>query len=77
MKEDQKILDKPRVMNRPRANVLAQMAAIALLLKRAFYFIIKTTNLFRKFHRTNDPDIKEKLKPPSIPKAIRCLIQLE
>jgi len=53
------------------------MAAIALLLKRAFSFIIKTTNLFRKFHRTNDPDIKEKLKPPSIPKAIQCLIKLE
>ena len=77
MKEDQKILDKPRVMNRPRANVLAQMAAIALLLKRALSFIIRTTNLFRKLHRTNDPDIKEKLKPPSIPKSIQCLIQLE
>jgi len=77
IKVDQKILDKPRVMNRPRANVLAQMAAIALLLKRAFSFIIKTTNLFRKLYRTNDPDIKEKLKPPSIPKSIQCLIQLE
>jgi len=77
MKEDQKILDKPRVMNRSRANVLAQMAAIALLLKRAFSFIIKTTNLFRKFYRTNDPDIKKKLKPPYIPKSIQCLIQLE
>jgi hypothetical protein len=77
MKEDQKILDKPRVMNRSRANVLAQMAAIALLLKRAFSFIIRNINLFRKLHRTNDPDIKEKLKPPSIPKSIECLIQLE
>jgi len=53
------------------------MAAIALLLKRAFAFIIKTTNLFRKLQRTNDPDIKEKLKPSSIPKSIQCLIQLE
>jgi len=77
MKEDQKILDKPRVMNRSRANVLAQMAAIALLLKRAFSFIIKTTNLFRKFHKSNDPKIKEKLRPPSIPKSILSLIQLE
>jgi hypothetical protein len=77
IKVDQKILDKPRVMNIPRANVLAQMAAIALLLKRAFSFINRTTNLFRKFQRTNDPDIKEKLKPPSIPKSIQCLIQLE
>jgi len=77
IKVDQKIIDKPRVMNRPRANILAQMAAIALLLKRALSFIIRTINLFRKFHRTNDPDIKEKLKPPSIPKSIQCLIQLE
>lgn len=77
MKEDQKVLDKPRVMNRSRANVLAQMAAIALLLKRAFSFIIRTTNLFRKLHKTNDPKIKEKLKPPSIPKSIANLIQLE
>ncbi len=77
MKEDQKILDKPRVMSRSRANVLAQMAAIALLLKRAFSFIIRTTNLFRKLHETNDPKIKEKLKPPLIPKSIQCLIQLE
>ena len=64
-------------MNRSRANVLAQMAAIALLLKRAFSFIIRTTNLFRKLHQTNDPKIKEKLKPLSIPKSIANLIQLE
>jgi len=77
MKEDQKILDKPRVMNRSRANVLAKMAAIALLLKRAFSFIIRTTNLFRKLHKTNDPNIKDKLKPPSVSKSIINLIQLE
>ena len=63
MKEDLKILDKPRVLNGPRANILSQMAAIVLLLKRAFSFILRTTNLFRKLHKTNDPDIKEKLKP--------------
>lgn len=77
IKVDQKILDKPIVMNRPRANVLAQMAAIALLLKRALHFIVRITNLFRKLHNTNDPKIKEKLKPPSIPKSILNLIQLE
>jgi len=77
IKEDQKILDKPRVMNISRANILAQIAAIVLLLKRAFNFIARITNLFRKLHRTNDPDIKEKLKPPSIPKSILSLIQLE
>ena len=77
MKEDQKILDKPRIMNSSRANILAQMAAIALLLKRVFSFIVRTTNLFRKLHKTNDPNIKEELKPPSIPKSIMNLIQLE
>ena len=77
MKEDLKILEKPRVLNSSRANILAQMAGIVLLLTRAFKFIVRFTILFRKLHRTNDPDIKEKLKPPSIPKSIQCLIQLE
>jgi len=77
MKEDQNILDKPRVMNSSRANILAQMAAIALLFKRAFNFIVRITILSRKLHHTNDPDIKAKLQPPSIPKSIQCLIQLE
>ncbi|MFH1991799.1 MAG: hypothetical protein ABIK98_05245 [Pseudomonadota bacterium] len=77
MKEDLKILEKPRVLNGPRANILAQIAAIALLLKRVFNFIVRITNLFRKLHQNNDPDIKEKLKPPSIPKSIQKIIQLE
>jgi len=77
MKEDQKVIDKPKVMNSSRANILAQMAAIVLLLKRAFSCIVKTTNLFRKLYKTNKYDIKEKLKPPSIPKSILSIIQLE
>ena len=77
MKEDLKIIEKPKILNSSRANILAQMAAIVMLLKRAFNFIIRTTNLFRKLYQTNDPDIKEKLKPPPIPKSIRTLIQLE
>lgn len=77
MKEDLKILEKPRVLNSSRANILAQMAGIVLLLTRAFKFIVRLTILFRKLHRTNDPDIKEKLKPPSMPKSIQRLIQLE
>ena len=32
IKEDLKILEKPRVLNSPRANILAQIAAIVLLL---------------------------------------------
>ena len=77
MKEDIKILDKPRVLKGPRANILAQMAAIALLLKRALSFIVRITTRFRKLLHTNDPAIKKKLKPPSIPKSILNIIQLE
>jgi len=77
LKEDLKIIDKPRVTNISRADILAHMAAIVLLLKRAFKFIVKITLLFRKLQQTDDPDIKEKLNPPSIKKSIQSLIQLE
>jgi hypothetical protein len=77
MKEDLKILEKPRILNAQRAAILAQMAAIVLLLRRAFKFVVKITILFTKLHLTNDPAIKEKLKPPSIPRSIQNLIQLE
>ena len=77
MKEDLKILEKPRILSAQRAAILAQMAAIVLLLHRAFKFVVKTTLLFTKLHQTNDPAIKEKLKPPRIPKSILNLIQLE
>jgi len=77
MKEDLKILEKPRILNAQRAAILAQMAAIVLLLHRAFKFVVKTTVLFTKLHKTNDPAIKEKLKPPHIAKSILNLIQLE
>ena len=72
-----KILDKPRVLKGSRANILAQMAAIVLLLKRAFSFIVRVTNQIRKLLHTNDPAIKERLKPPFIAKSIRNIIQLE
>jgi hypothetical protein len=77
IKEDLKILEKPRVLNDSRANILAQMAGIVLLLNRAFKFIVRLTMLFRKLHQTNDLVIKEKLMPPFIPKSIRNIIQLE
>jgi hypothetical protein len=77
LKEDLKILEKPRIINAHRAGILAQMSAIVLLLRRAFNFVVKTTILFTKLHQTNDPAIKEKLKPPRIPKSILNLIQLE
>jgi hypothetical protein len=77
LKEDLKIIDKPRVLKISRADILAQMAAIVLLLKRAFKFVVKITILFMKLQQTNDPDIKDKLKPPSIKKSILSLIHLE
>ena len=77
MKEDLKILDKPRVLNAPRANILAQIAAIVLLVKRAFSFIVRITNQIRKLYKSNDPALKERLKPPFTPKSIRNIIQLE
>ena len=60
LKEDLKILEKPKILNAQRAAILAQMAAIVLLLHRAFAFVVKTTILFTKLHQTNDPAIKEK-----------------
>jgi hypothetical protein len=77
MKEDLKILEKPRVLNTSRSNILAQLSAIVLLLKRAFNFIVKITALFRKLQKTNDPHVKNKLRPPSVPKSILSLIQIE
>ena len=77
IKEDIKILEKPRVIDGFRANILGQMAGITLLLKRAFSFIVRVTNRFRKFLKTEDPRIKETLTPPSLPKSIRNIIQLE
>ena len=66
IKEDIKILEKPRVLSGLRANILGQMAGITLLLKRACSFIAKITNQFAKCL---------KLKPPSIPKSIQNIIR--
>jgi hypothetical protein len=75
LKEDLKILDRPKVLNRQRANILAQMAGIVLLLKRAFSFIVRTTILFRKFYTDNDQTAKKKLSLRSIAKSILNIIQ--
>ena len=77
MKEDLKILEKPRVINAQRAAILAQIAAIVLLLHRAFKFVVKITVLLTIPHQDDDPAIKDKLKPPLVPKSILNLIQLE
>jgi hypothetical protein len=75
LKENLKILDRPKVLNRQRANILAQMAGIVLLLKRAFSFIVRTTILFRKFYTDNDQTAKKKLSLRSIAKSILNIIQ--
>jgi hypothetical protein len=77
LKEDLKIIEKPRVLNGSRADILAQIATIVLLLKRAFSFIIKTTNQLRKLAESDDPLLRKKIKTPLIPKSIRNIIQLE
>jgi hypothetical protein len=76
IKEDIKIIVKPRVMNIFRANILAQMAAIVLLLKRAFHFIAKITIQYRKQQQTDGPH-GNMLKSPSIKNSLLSLIQLE
>lgn len=77
LKEDIKALDKPRVMNGERAAILAHMATIALLLKRAFFFIVRITRQLRKQTQKNDPSLKDNRNPPYLPKSIQKLVQLE
>jgi hypothetical protein len=77
VKEDLKILHRPRVIGRSRAGILNQIAAIVLLLTRAFAFVVRTTRLPQKLRQTNDPGIRAKLRLPPIAKSIHNLIQLE
>ncbi|MBU2454622.1 MAG: hypothetical protein KJ668_15050 [Proteobacteria bacterium] len=77
IKEDLKIIEKPIVYNKVRADILAQIAAIALLLKRAFSFIVKISMLFTKYRSSNDPAIAIKLQPHVVPQCILSLIQRE
>ena len=77
MKEDLKILDKPRVIGGRRAAVLVLLAAIFLLCKRGFAFIARVTHMLRRFRQTKDPKLERWLKHPEIPKSIRNPIQRE
>jgi len=77
VKEDLIILHKPIVFNRYRANILAHMAGIVLLLKRAFLFIIRITILIYKLRVDNSSAIEKKLKFRSIPASIQNIIHLE
>ena len=65
------------VYNKERADILAQIAVIALLLKRAFAFIGKISILFILYQLSKDPAIAEKLQPHYVPKSILALLQRE
>ena len=75
LKDGIPILNKPRVFNSQRANILAQMAGIVLLLKRSFSFIAKITTLIRKLGHKDDPAAKKKLCLCSVAKSILNIIE--
>jgi hypothetical protein len=77
IKETLHIIEKPIVYSKQRADILVQIAAIALLLYKAFSFIVKISVLVMKYRDTNDPAIEKKLQPHDIPKSIRSIIQRE
>jgi len=78
LKEPIPILANPRVLNQYRSTIIAHMATITLLIRRAFSFTVRSTTLFRKYHNASDPKQKAKLagnlQPPIIPKSIKKLI---
>jgi len=77
LKEDISILDCPRVLNGKRANILAQMAGIVLLLKRAFSFVVKVTMRLRRFYQNADSSLLKSLLPNNVPAFIRNLFLRE
>ena len=76
IKEDKKIIDKPRVLNIPRASILAQMATIVLLLTRAFSFVVKITCQIRKILVAKGC-LGSKDLLPYVPKSIIRLLQIQ
>ena len=76
VKENIKILEKPRVLNANRANILAQIAVIALLLWKGFAFVVKTTCRIRQLAHSKHPDDKNDLLH-HISKSILRLLQIQ
>ena len=76
LKKDIKILDKPRVLNVTRANILGQMAAIVLLLWKGFSFVAKTTCRIRQLLQS-EGSIDKKDLLSHIPKSILRLLQIQ
>lgn len=77
LKNDLTLLTKPRILDGIRADILTQIAAIVLLLKRTFSFIERVTLLMWRLEESNDPASLKKLNLPSVPKSISNLIQRE
>ncbi|MFH2060088.1 MAG: hypothetical protein ABIJ59_14460 [Pseudomonadota bacterium] len=77
IKETLHILERPIVYKKERADILAQIAAITLLLYRAFAFVVKISVLFMKYQDTKDPAVAKKLQLFEIPGSIRNIIQRE
>ena len=77
IKETLNILEKPIVYKKERADILAQISAISLLLYRAFAFVVKISVLFMKYQDTQDPVIAKQLQPFEVPTSIRNIIQRE
>ena len=75
-KEDLCILNKPKVRGLKNAGVLAQLAVMALLLKRIICFIVKVTLAMRKIS-SNNPSSKAYLPGPEVPRFILNLVQRE
>ena len=78
LKSDLNILEKPWILNGVRADILTQIAALILLLKRVFSFIERVTFLMWRIQNTDDKALLLKqLQLPHIPQALSSLIQRE
>ncbi len=76
IKEDLNILNHPIVYNKQRADILAQITTIVLLIYKGFSFIAKISALWAGCIALKS-DVDEKLQPFFVPAPIRSLIQLE
>jgi hypothetical protein len=76
LKENINIIAKPRVLNRHRADILSQMAAIVLLLFRGLSVIVKTTCQIRNLLQSKGYVGKKNLLS-HISKSILRLLQIQ
>jgi len=77
-KNDFCILSKPKIRGLKSAGVLAQIAAIVVLLKRIAHFIVKVTLAFiKKFRNNKSPPSRVFIPGPKVPNFILNLIQRE